>query len=201
MQRRPFPVDDRKPGCVAVAALDHIGLAEDPFELKPKPGRGGTRRRVQRVAFPLISAITEFVECAPHHQIHGLGRSRAPLQQRRVGEAADLDCPSARVDAQVAPDANRLATADIDDRVDQRIVLRGDGLHIGEIFVEPVERPPRQIGPHPPLAVEAVGRPEVSGVLFHIEEFEAAKPALHRCPRRLWPSAPVGDHWADRLAE
>src|SRR5215813_8926115 len=55
-QRRPFAVDHRIPGGVAVAALIHRRLAEDAFVAIAETQSGATRRRVQGIAFPFIAA-------------------------------------------------------------------------------------------------------------------------------------------------
>ena len=119
---RPFPVDDRVPGRVAVAALVDGGLAEDALEAEAQPLRRRARGRVEGVAFPLVAPVAELVEHPPHHQVHGLGGRRRALQERRVRDVADLDHADPGLDPQVRGNADRLAGRLIDDGVEQRIL-------------------------------------------------------------------------------
>ena len=80
LQRRPFAVEDREPAGVAVARLVDGRLAEHALIGEAQALRRGARRRVQRVAFPLVAAIAELVEDPAHHQVHRLGRGRGALQ-------------------------------------------------------------------------------------------------------------------------
>src|SRR3954447_12011729 len=88
--RRPFAVDDREPGGVAVAAAGHRRLPEQSLIPEAETQGGGARGRVQRIAFPFVATIPELIENAPHHQIHRLGSGRPALQARAIGDAADL---------------------------------------------------------------------------------------------------------------
>src|SRR5260370_23858086 len=83
-ERRPFAVDDREPRRVAAAALVDDRLAEDALEAEAEPRRRGARGRVERVAFPLVAAISQLVEDAAHHQIHRLcrGGGAPPARER-----------------------------------------------------------------------------------------------------------------------
>jgi len=71
--------------------LDHVGLAENALEAEPVALGRGARRRIERIAFPLVAAIAKFVEDPPHHQEHCFGPGGLALQRGRVGDAADLD--------------------------------------------------------------------------------------------------------------
>src|SRR5437667_104844 len=58
-KRRPLAVDDREPrGVPVVAAGDHR-LPEQPLVAKAESRGGVAARQVQRVAFPLVAAVTE----------------------------------------------------------------------------------------------------------------------------------------------
>ncbi len=103
LQPRPFAVDRREPGGVAVATLGHHRLPEQPLIGQPQPLGGPPRRQVQRVAFPFVAAIAQR-EDPRHHQQHRLGRRRGALQHRREVDVADLDGAIGRVDPQVAGD-------------------------------------------------------------------------------------------------
>src|SRR5260221_6046568 len=90
-EARPLALDDREPRRVAAAALVDDRLAEDALEAEAEPRRRGARGRVERVAFPLVAAISQLVEDAAHHQIHRLGRGGGALQARAVVYAAPPD--------------------------------------------------------------------------------------------------------------
>src|SRR3546814_20379245 len=62
LQHRPSAVHDREPGGVAIAALVHGRLPEQPLVLEAEPRGGGARRGIQAVALPLVAPIAEFVE-------------------------------------------------------------------------------------------------------------------------------------------
>src|SRR5208337_1387311 len=59
---RPFAVEHREPGGVAVAALDDHVLAENTLEGEAQALRRAPRRRVERVALPFVTAIAERIE-------------------------------------------------------------------------------------------------------------------------------------------
>src|SRR5438067_4383000 len=96
--RRPLAVDNRKPGGVAIAALDDVRLPEQPLKAKAVPRGGGARRRVERIALPFIAPVAELVENPPHHQVHRLRCGGRSLQCRRIGDGADLDAARRGVD-------------------------------------------------------------------------------------------------------
>ena len=108
-------VDDGEPGRVAVAALVDHRLPEQPLVLEAQPQRRRPRRRIERVALPLVAPVAELVEHARHHQEHGLGGGRRPLQQRRVVDVADLDHAVGPIDAHEGRHADGLAGLQIDD--------------------------------------------------------------------------------------
>ena len=87
---RPFAVDGRVPGRVAVSALVDRGLPEDSLVREAQPLRGGARRGVERVALPFVAPIPE-AERALHHQVHRFGRSTRPLKERREVHVAHFD--------------------------------------------------------------------------------------------------------------
>src|SRR5438067_956380 len=182
LDARPFAVGDREPGGVAIAALDDISLAENPLEAEPVSRGRGARRRIQRIALPVIAAIAEFVEDAPHHQIHRLGPGRLLLQRRRIGDAADLDAAGREIDVEITRDPDRLAAAGIDDRIGDEILPPQPGLERGAILVKPAIGSPRQIGPHPAVAILAVGGVEFGGMPAGIERLDPAEPAGYRRP-------------------
>src|SRR6267142_5482494 len=76
---RPLAVRHRVPGGVAVPALGHHVLAEDPFVGETKPLGGTPRRAIQRVAFPLQAPISQVVEGMTCHQVDRLSRLARPL--------------------------------------------------------------------------------------------------------------------------
>ena len=97
-------------------------LAEQPLVLEAEPQRRRPRRRVQRIAFPFVAPIAEFVEHAAI--IRNIASVAAGVRCRSgaVVDAADLDDADGRVDAHVRRDADRLAGRVVDDRVEQRVV-------------------------------------------------------------------------------
>src|SRR3984893_16899199 len=117
LQRRPFAVEDREPAGIAVAPFVDRRLTEHPFIAEAQALRRGARGRIERIAFPLVAAVAQFVEDAAHHQGHGLGSRRGALQGWRIVDAADLDDPRRGVDAHQAGDADRMPAAALDDGV------------------------------------------------------------------------------------
>src|SRR5580692_11330848 len=59
-------------------------LAQDSLEGEAEALGGATRRRVQRVALPLVAAIAELIEQIAREQILRLGRAGRPLHRRGV---------------------------------------------------------------------------------------------------------------------
>src|SRR5205823_2107473 len=102
LERRPFAIEDRVPGGIAVAALVDDRLAENAFEAEAEAVGGLARRRVERIAFPFITAVAELVEGAAHHQIHGFGCRAALLQARRIDDRSHFDRADGRIDPHVA---------------------------------------------------------------------------------------------------
>src|SRR5215472_18714655 len=105
-ERRPFAVEDREPAGVAVAALVDSGLAEEALVAKAEAQCCGARWRVERVAFPLVTPVAQFVEDTAHHQVHRLGGGWCALQERRKIDAADFDDAGRGIDAHIAGDAD-----------------------------------------------------------------------------------------------
>ena len=133
---RPLAVEHRKPGCVAVAALDDHVLAENPLEGEAEALRGATRRRVERVALPLVAAIAKLLEHITREQILRLGRAGRPLHRRRVHDVADLDHAIGGVDAHEGLVTDRSPRGVVDHGEEQRIGGAGLGLEVGAKFVE-----------------------------------------------------------------
>src|SRR5688572_23707067 len=106
--RRPFSIDDRVPGGVAVPSLTHHVLSERALVGEPQPLRRAPRRRVERVTLPLVAPVAELVERAAHHEVHRLG-GRAPLlEPRRVVDVPHLDRAGLGAYAHEARDSHRL---------------------------------------------------------------------------------------------
>src|SRR5438132_5117469 len=61
---RPLAIEHRIPRRVAAARFVDHRLPENAFELESITQRGGSRRRVQRIALPFVAAIPELVERA-----------------------------------------------------------------------------------------------------------------------------------------
>ena len=110
------------------------GLAERSLVREAEPYGSRARRRVERVALPLIAPVAE-LECPSHHQVHRLGRRPRPLEERREVDVADLDRPARRVDAQVRRHADR-ALRVVDDRVEHRVVAEARVAHPVDVGVE-----------------------------------------------------------------
>ena len=66
-QSRPLAVEDREPRGIAAAALVHCCLPEQPLIAEAEAQGRRPRRGVERVTFPFVAAISEFVE-DPAHQ-------------------------------------------------------------------------------------------------------------------------------------
>src|SRR5262245_34716371 len=56
---RPLAVEHREPGGVAVASLDDEVLAEHAFEREAEALGGAPRGGIERVAFPLVTAVAQ----------------------------------------------------------------------------------------------------------------------------------------------
>src|SRR5579864_2805221 len=54
-QRRPFAVDDRVPGGIAISSLIDHRFSENAFEAEAETQRRRTRGRVEAVAFPFVT--------------------------------------------------------------------------------------------------------------------------------------------------
>jgi len=99
--------------------------------VKPKRGVPAPRRRVERIAFPFVAPVAQFLEDPPHHQIHGLGGEGAALQSRREVDMSDLDHAGGGFDAYEGGDAQRAPARPVQDRVEHRIVAQAGPGHPG----------------------------------------------------------------------
>src|SRR5438477_5172 len=104
----------------------------------------------------------------------GAGRSivMPPIGSSRGYAAAG---PLPRPDAKRGGGADRLARFGNDDRVKERIRDARGSLGPLPICGEIVERAPRQIGPHPPLAVLGIGGEQLSGMTLWVERLDGAE--------------------------
>src|SRR6185312_6409248 len=126
LARRPFAIDDREPGGVAVPAVaDHV-LAEDALEHEAAAQRRAPRRRVERIAFPLVTPVAKLLDGVTGEEVLRLGAERRALQRRCIDDGADLDHPHRRADAHQGRRADD-ALVVVDNRVGVRI-LGGDAL-------------------------------------------------------------------------
>src|SRR5436853_7893914 len=73
LARRPFGIEHRVPGRVAVAALDDHVLAEEALEGEAETQRSAPPGGVERVALPLVAAVAERLERVAGEQILRLG--------------------------------------------------------------------------------------------------------------------------------
>ena len=76
----------------------HLG---GPLLSQAQPFGGGPRPIVERIAFPFVTAIAQFVENAPHEEIHGFRCSPRSFQNGRIMDVPDLDHAVRGVDPQV----------------------------------------------------------------------------------------------------
>ena len=79
---RPFIVGDGEPCGVAAALLVDDGVEKDAFKAEAEAERRTSRRRVERIAFPLVAAIAKVVKGMAHEQILDLRRGAGVLQLR-----------------------------------------------------------------------------------------------------------------------
>src|SRR3546814_309199 len=152
-----------------------------------------------------LAPVTELVEGAGHHEVHGLGSQRRALQRRAEVDVAHLDDAERRVDAQVAGDAQclpgGLAPRSADDGVEEGVGAAAGLLHPVAQGIEAGEGTVGQVGPVAALLVGAVGGEEVLGVARRVERLDAAEAPLHRRARRRLARLPVEHGFAYRLAE
>src|SRR5262249_10729964 len=180
----PFGVEHRVIGGVAGPAFDDHMLAQDALEHEAVPQRRSPRRRVERVALPLISPVAKRLERVAAKQILHLGSERRALQGRRIEYIADLDDAHGGTDFHQRRDADSI-TGSIDDRVGIGIVE----LHAaGEPFRERREIREWAVG-HigPDLVVAFDGVPQRLVVMLS-QPFYPAIAALER----YWPGALCG---------
>ena len=118
---RPFRVEHREPSCIAIASLDDHMLTKDSLEREAQPQSRCTRRRIQRVALPFITPVSQIFKNMPSHQVHRFSRSNRPLQTGRIEDAANLDHPMRRLDTQVGGLPNRISGRLVENGKEQRI--------------------------------------------------------------------------------
>src|SRR3984893_3280421 len=152
LDRRPFAIEDREPRRITVAPLVDVGLTPDALECEAEPGCCCPRSGIERIALPGVAAIAEFIEGAPHHQVHRLGRGNPTLKCRRVNDPANFDATSGRVNIEIARLAERLAAREIDQRVFRAYAAGPDGVDPRAQFLGPgphgryvQKRPPRSV--------------------------------------------------------
>src|SRR6202008_1570695 len=80
--RRPFGIDDRIPGGVAILALHHLVLTEQALVLEAEAQRGALGRLIAIVAFPLVAPVAERKSVLAD-QVHRLGGGGGTLERRR----------------------------------------------------------------------------------------------------------------------
>src|SRR5262249_52201804 len=114
--RRPFAIEHRKPGIVAVAALGDQMLPERALVNEAVAQRCTARGGVDAFALPAVAPVTQRLEGVACEQILRLGAERRALQRRRIDDMADLDPPHGRPNLHKGGDAER-APAAIDDGV------------------------------------------------------------------------------------
>src|SRR3569832_377024 len=82
LARRPVAIEDREPGRVPVPPVaDHV-LAEDALELEAVAQRRAPRRRVERVAFPFVAPIAQFLDGVAREEVLRFGAEWRALQGR-----------------------------------------------------------------------------------------------------------------------
>ena len=198
LARRPFAIQHGEPRGVAVTPLDDHVLAKQPLVGEAEARRGAVGRRVEHVALPFITPVTELLEDVARQQVHRLGRKRRALQSGAVADVADLD------NACIRPDLHQGCHAD----------GASFGVHDREIVGVRKAFPARPSqaanpaasgnGPNgyvrPQSIVVADRLPHGRAVARGIELFNRAETAGQRHRprprRRRW----IGDRQADRLA-
>lgn len=149
--RRPLVCQHGEPGRVAAAPLDDQMVAEDALGDEAEALGSTSRRRVQRVALPLVASVAQHVKGVPRQQEEGLGGRGGALQRGREHQVADLDGAVGRVYAQVGCVADGLVRRVRDDGEEQG-VLRGS--LAAQALLEGVERgigPVAHVEPEPIL--------------------------------------------------
>jgi len=136
---------------------------------------------------PGVAAIAEFIEGAPHHQVHRLGRGNPTLKCRRVNDPANFDATSGRVNIEIARLAERLAAREIDQRVFRADAASPDGVDPRAQFLGPGIGSPRQVRPEAAFAILSVGRVQRRAVPGAVDWFDSAKATAHRRERRQLP--------------
>ena len=122
-QSSPVPAKPQRPSCaqatrdpassttprIPVLPLDHHVLPEDAFKAESQPLRRPSRRRILRIALPLVAPVAQLFKDVSSHQIHRLGCRRSPLQSWRKHHIAYLDHAICRIHAHQARIAHRTA--------------------------------------------------------------------------------------------
>src|SRR5436190_17197104 len=106
---RPFLVDDREPGSVAVTAFDDEMLAEDALKGESEAQSGTARGLIKGIAFPFEAAHAQFIEGMAHHLEDGIGCLARSLQAGSHPDMADLDDAIGRIEAHEGAHAGCLA--------------------------------------------------------------------------------------------
>src|SRR6476646_4236635 len=91
LPHRPFAVEHGKVGRITVAALCDFVLPQNALEYEAIPEGGAPRRRVMRIAFPLVAPVAQRFEDIACEQILRLCCKCRPLECRRVDNMADLN--------------------------------------------------------------------------------------------------------------
>src|SRR5579872_619453 len=195
---RPFAVEHREPGVVAVAAVlvDHV-LAEGPLIDKAIAPRRTLRRGVQRIAFPFVASVTQRLEDVACQEILRFRAERGALQRRGIEDVANFDNPHFRHDPQQGEIADG-TPGGVDDGVSVRVGgSRAPGNQRRkrlEVRKWPVGR---DVSPEPVMAGE--DRPQVCR-MFRRELFEMAVAPLERHRTGSRRGRLVLDAQPDRLA-
>src|ERR1700683_1365459 len=152
-ERRPVVVGDRIPGRVAVAALDHLVLAEDALEGEAEALGRLPRGGVERVALPLHAPVAELLDGVAHEQIDGLGGRRGAPKGCAEPDVAELDRAELWRYAQVRRDPECTLLARVREREIDRVRSR---LRPGERLAQVIDaliRAVRKVRPDRRIAV------------------------------------------------
>ena len=114
---------------------------------------------------------------------------------------ADLEAAHLRVDAEVAPPAGSALGREVDDREEHGVVVRFEGPDQGREVFRRCEGAIREVRPVATLGIERICVVEVVRVAGGFEWLEAAEAAGHFRAWRAWTGRPIGERFADGLAE
>src|ERR1700760_5141796 len=87
----PLIIRDGEPCGIAATLLVDDGVEKDAFEAEAEAQSRASRGRVERVALPLIAAISEFIEGVAHHQVLEFRGGASLLYPRRQMEVAAVN--------------------------------------------------------------------------------------------------------------